>query len=320
MARAVLATALVAIGLLCSAAAAAPAKHGVLLGAMTNVADGKPWTRARVLDYERMIGRKLDIDHIFYWTDATKGVVCSGLWPTKGREDWNAANGRINLISWMPDTSLEQTLDGSLDGCISKMARALKRVPGTVLLRWGWEMNGDWYPWSGAKNGGGETGEANFRNAWIHTWTIFQHEGATNVKWVWCPNNGNYPYRGFYPGDRYVDWVAVDGYNWTRSPWLSFSQILASGTASSSVYSDYARRKPFMIAETGSIEDSADPDRKGRWFADAEKAIKARFPLLRALVYFNTIADGADWRIETSRASIAGFRQLALDPYFHTRR
>ena len=83
-------------------------------------------------------------------------------------------------------------------------------------------------------------GEAKFRAAWIHTWTLFQQEGATNVEWVWCPNNGNYPYKGFYPGDRYVDWVGVDGYNWTRAPWLSFAQILASGTGKATVYSDPA--------------------------------------------------------------------------------
>jgi hypothetical protein len=293
---------------------------GVLLGAVTNTGDGAPWTQGRVLSFERMIGRKLDIDHIFYWTDASSGAVCSGMWPSKSRENWNAANKRINLISWTPDASLDATINGSLDSCIRKMAVSLKSVPGTLLLRWGWEMNGDWFPWSGASNGGGSTGQAKFRQAWIHTWTIFHQAGATNVKWVWCPNNGNYPYRGFYPGDRYVDWVGVDGYNWGGNDWQSMGQILTSGVGGATVYGDYSAKKPFMIAETGSVEDSAAAGRKGSWFDDARNTIKSRFKRIRALVYFNTPADDSDWRIETSTSSVDGFRKLALDPYFRQHR
>jgi hypothetical protein len=52
---------------------------------------------------------------------------------------------------------------------------------------------------------------------------------------------------------------------------------------------------------------------------NASHALKTSLPLIRAFVYFNTIADDQDWRIETSRSSIAGFRRLAQDRWFETR-
>ncbi len=46
---------------------------------------------------------------------------------------------------------------------------------------------------------------------------MFTSAGASNVSWVWNPNvsyTGSTPLGGLYPGDGYVDWVALDSYNW----------------------------------------------------------------------------------------------------------
>jgi hypothetical protein len=53
------------------------------------------------------------------------------------------------------------------------------------------------------------------------------------------------------------------------------------------VYDVYSQRKPFMIAEVGSVEDPTSPGRKGQWVRSA----------------------GAD-----------GFRTLAINPFFNTRK
>src|SRR5207247_7587356 len=99
-------------------------------------------------------------------------------------------------------------------------------------LRWGWEMNGDWEPWSGAQNGGSSGGAASFRAAWHHIHDIFSEVGAWNVVWVWSPNSGDLPharwnhFSNYYPGDRYVDWVGIDGFNWGAShSWPSWTTI-----------------------------------------------------------------------------------------------
>ena len=53
-------------------------------------------------------------------------------------------------------------------------------------------------------------------------------EGVHNVEWVWAPNAESAPglfdvsspnnWRHYYPGDSYVDWVGIDGYNWGDVP------------------------------------------------------------------------------------------------------
>jgi len=309
-----------------------PPVHGALLGAVVEQREGVFWSQALVKAFEKRIGRKLDIDHYGYWT--TSDDPCAGEFPRKSREGWDIAHGRLPLATWTPDPPhpragwLDQFSDGAVDPCLRRMARALKAQRGAILLRPMHEMNGDWYAWSGPQNGGGHVGEAKFRRAWIHMWTVFHDVGATNVKWVWCPDStdtpadGSHHWTGYYPGDRYVDWVCVDTYNWNVrdwGPWAEFSALLGEQTNGRTVYSDYAKRKPFMIGETGTVEDQGNAGRKGRWFVNALHALKTRFPLVKAFVYFNTIADDKDWRIETSRSSIAGFRRLAQDRWFETR-
>lgn len=298
---------------------------GTLFGALVDQREGVFWSQRRVLDFERMVGRKLAIDHYFYWT--TPEHPCIGEMPRRSREGWDVSHGRIPMVSWVPEPPdvnspwLDQFIGGSVDQCLRTVARGLKSISGPVLMRFMHEMNGNWYRWSGPQNGGGSVGELKYRQAWIHAWTIFRDEKVTNVQWVWCPDSsdtpadGSHHWTGYYPGDRYVDWVCVDGYNWNVpawGPWVEFNGIF-SQTMGRSIYKDYASRKPFMIGETGTVEDETTPGHKGRWFLNARAAIKARYPLLKAFVYFSTIADGKDWRVGTSASSIAGFRALALD-------
>ena len=304
--------------------------QGVLLGALVDQRDGIFWSQRRVLRFERMIGHKLSIDHYFYWTTPEK--PCIGEIPRNSREGWDISNGRIPMASWTPEPPdasspwLNQYMTGSMDSCFRTVARALKSIGGPVLLRFMHEMNGNWYPWSGPQNGGGHEGELKYREVWIHVWKIFRAEGATNVRWVWCPDStdtpadGSHHWTGYYPGDKYVDWVCVDSYNWNApdSGWSDFKSLFTERTAGHTVYEDYATRKPFMIGETGTVEDPSYVGRKGKWFLNARTTIKKNFPLLKALVYFDTIADDKDWRVGTSPTSIAGFRALASDKEFRT--
>ena len=54
-----------------------------------------------------------------------------------------------------------------------------------------------------------------------------------NVKWIWTTNVTNHgegaTLTGNYPGDEYVDYISIDGYNWGKSQswssWKSFAQV-----------------------------------------------------------------------------------------------
>jgi len=67
--------------------------------------------------------------------------------------------------------------------------------------------------------------------AFRHIVDIFRANGATNVKWVFnvnCDNVGNgTSYLGHYPGDNYVDYTSIDGYNWgTTQSWEANGKAL----------------------------------------------------------------------------------------------
>ena len=149
---------------------------------------------------------------------------------------------------------------------------------------------------------------------------------------TWCPAEGYYdPNRrpSGYPGDGYVDWVCSDGYNWSASDawcgshagWCEFSEIFHHGDARArTVEGDFRNRKPYLVGEHGSVEDPYLPRRKQQWFLNERERIKTQFPNLRALFYFDIdrgARDGANWRLDTSRAALEGFRTLARDPYFN---
>jgi hypothetical protein len=217
--------------------------------------------------------------------------------------------GSILMISW-GGTYYASILNGSQDTTIAQAADVLAGLKRPVFLRWAWEMNGDWFNWDGTHNGNNPAG---YIKAWKHIHDIFVAHHALNVAWVWGPNAGSVPatawndMNNYYPGDGYVDWVAVSGYSSGRdSPDALFGNIVKR----------YGARKPIMIAETGALE------RGGTVKADWIRALQAwivAHPQVGALVWFDTDNDkgtGKNWRIDSSPSSLAAYRALAGDPHF----
>jgi beta-mannanase len=172
-------------------------------------------------------------------------------------------------------------------------------------------MNGSWYPWS--LGGDGNTAQQ-YVAAWRRLHGIFQREGATNVQWVWSPNIIDASAADFtpmYPGDDYVDWVALDGYNWaTRNPWKSFTELYQRSYDAITALTD----RPLMIAEWGSTEQGGD---KGAWLRSAlTSEIPNAFPRIKAVVYFNQQYDGEDWRITTSEGARRGYADGIATPVY----
>src|SRR5438034_11485050 len=78
------------------------------------------------------------------------------------------------------------------------------------------EMDGSRYPWGYGVNG---NPPADLIAAYRHVHDRFALAGATNVQFVWNVNFWNYSgvdQRDFYPGDAYVDWMAVEDRKSTR--------------------------------------------------------------------------------------------------------
>jgi hypothetical protein len=232
---------------------------------------------------------------------------------------WDVEGGRVPMITWWWPQHYSDINDGSQDAYIRARALAVKAFGSPIFLRPAAEMNGDWFAWGGIRN---NKDTAGFIAAWQRIHDIFESEGVDNVSWVWAPSSESSPgiwdpsswnnWRNYYPGDAYVDWVGIDGYNFGNLPHGSGWQSL--GTIMGPVYNDYAASKPIMIAETGSTESGGD---KAHWIAGLGEWVKSH-PAVKAVVYFDkTYPDtGHDWATDTSPASMESFRALAADPYF----
>ncbi len=255
---------------------------------------------------EAEIGRTFKLDaHYYDWTDTFPGAA----------EAADAGKGRIPVITWW-GTKLSSITNGSSDQLIKSRAAAIKSFGKPVFLRWGAEMNGNWFAWSGSANG---NNPSLFVAAWRRIHNLFRAAGVSNVAWVWAPNADSKPggtslsswnnWRHYYPGDAYVDWVGIDGYNWgSIYSWQSPASIFDP------IYRDYAARKPIMIAETSSVESGGS---KAGWI-DALRAWFTSRPSAAALVWFdtNTSSTSIDWRVDSSASSLSHFRSLALNSYF----
>ena len=95
-----------------------------------------------------------------------------------------ANNGAVPLVQMDPDNiSVAAIASGKYDGYLSDYAEAVRAYRHPVILSFGHEMNGNWYPW-GYKH----TSPAVFVAAWRHVVKLFRALGARNVTWLWTVN------------------------------------------------------------------------------------------------------------------------------------
>ncbi len=222
-----------------------------------------------------------------------------------------------------PNWNLDSIINGSHDDFLHQFAQELAAYEHTVLMRWGHEMNLNQYSWAGFCNGGRTD---KFILAYRHIVDLFRQDGADNAKWIWSPIIGNYPpeawndYRIYYPGDDYVDWIGMIGYNfgasspYTSYRWATFDMLYA--TMLNELAAEHPG-KPVMLADYGSVED--DGGDKAEWIRDAFQKAKEH-ENLRAMVWFNYAEENTPWptgfRIESSEDSIAAYQLAISDPYF----
>jgi hypothetical protein len=228
-----------------------------------------------------------------------------------------SSHGTGALITWQlfkkgwggEAITLPEITAGKYDSAIRSAAQQAKGLPFEVMIRFAHEMNGDWYPW-GTEGSSLNTG-SNYVDAWRHVVSIFRAEGAVNVKWVWSPNvdyDGSYPFASYFPGDEWIDYVALDGYNWGTAgqgpdAWQTFSEVFATAYGRLTSLS----AKPVMIAETASSETGGD---KAAWIRKSFlEELPQRFPRVTDVVWFDRNQE-LDWRIDSSSASLAAFREV----------
>lgn len=226
--------------------------------------------------------------------------------------------GATPVVTWDPRTeagpiSLSDVANGSHDDYIRRAAKAAKTFAQPLYVRFAHEMNLLTTVYRSTHR---SDTPASFVAAWRHVVSVFRAQGATNVRWVWSPNvdcGGQCPFTAFYPGDAWVDWVALDGYNvGTAASWSHWTPL---GSLFGESYDTLARltQKPMMIGETGSTDvGGSKPD----WILNGLlHELPNRLPRVRAVVWFNRDKEQG-WQIDSSPQSLAAFRAVAHSPEY----
>ncbi|PHK96713.1 glycosidase [Pseudoroseomonas rhizosphaerae] len=160
------------------------------------------------------------------------------------------------------NSSLREAASGRYNRYYTDAARELARTKpfpdGTIRVRLGWEMNGDWFPWAA------EGKEADFVATFRHIVDSFRAV-SDKFRFEWNINYGQTmdPAKA-YPGDDYVDIIGMDFY-WKKQ-YLPSDPVRAFEAIRDDRYGlryieNFARQrnKPTAYSEWGVQGDDAGP-------------------------------------------------------------
>jgi hypothetical protein len=274
-----------------------------------------PWDMSAVGDFEGLTQKPPSlISFSSPFAECSSGNCPLNSFPTTPLENVRL-HGSIPFFSWntaggegavQPDFQLSKIIDGTYDAHIREFAEKSVEWGHPYFLRFDWEMNGFWFPWSEYVNGN-KRGE--FVAAWRHVHDIFTSTGATNATWVWCPNvdftRNLVPLKQLYPGSDYVDWTCLDGFNWGKTAnsagWQNFNQVF---------HSTYKRvlkiapDKPMVIGEVASDDRGGS---KADWIHSLLRLIPSKYRHIRGLIWYEEKDQGMHWPIESNAAATKAF-------------
>jgi len=196
------------------------------------------------------------------------------------------SKGKIPELSWQPQingsgVSYDAVTAGGYNNYIDSFARSVQSLGFKIRIDLAPEMNADWEPW-GMGNPGNNPD--NFKAFWQYTVNRFRADGATNVEWIWAPNihywGEKYSFADIFPGNDYLDFMGLDGYNWgTTQPgstWQSFQDVFGPS------YNDLRNlsSKKILITEVASAEQGGS---KAQWILDMFQIIPNKFPQIAGI-------------------------------------
>jgi hypothetical protein len=155
-----------------------------------------------------------------------------------------------------------------------------------------------------------------------HVIQRLKSHGATNAVFVQIYQG--YPkyaaqswWSSLYPGNDVIDWIAVDSYNSGKSSGYNsggFDEMLDRTKGSWPGWYRWASKthpdKPLMLAEWGVWYNNLEPGRQAWFFNDVRENL-AKYPQLKAMLYFNTVGHAkGSTAIDSTTAARTAYRQL----------
>jgi hypothetical protein len=274
----------------------------------------------KIRSFEALVGKR--IVWAYFSDNWFHGIVFPA---TKVRTIWSVHH-TIPFIRLMPRAgwvrgcvdktySLDKIVAGRFDAALRRYARAAAATRIPLMMEFGTEANGDWFPWSGVCNGGPGV----FRDAFRHVVDVFRRASAANVTWVLHLDATGGSFAAYYPGPKYVDWVGLSAYGSQQEgdPRPSFNDVFEPAYRALAAA---APGKPLALLEFGTIEDGVHD--KAAWIAAAlHNVAVGRYPRLKAVAYWdaNWSDDGRGpsiMGVDSSPAALAAYRSAVATSAF----
>lgn len=288
--------------------------------------------------FENLTGKKVVwLNFQSDWFDGIKFPVESV------KNIWN--NGAIPSIRMLPWStydkfdktySLQKIVEGKFDKELRTWAKELKKTDIPVLIGFAGEPNGDWFPWSGIQNGGGnKTGYGDidladgpelYRDAYRYIIDLFKDEGALKVTWIFHVNSVGAPdeewndIKNYYPGDSYIDWIGISAYGaqrWGES-YQRFVDIMQPG------YDELLKlsgNKPIAILEFG-VADYLPNVNKALWIQSALYTVQQpEFSRIKAIGWWHSTWINHDGtmsaiQVDSSPDALRFYKEAIIQPVF----
>jgi len=297
-------------------------------------------------------------------------VVFSNHWGTKGRVDMHFPTQQVQTIwahgsfplgqfhpwtklLWQPQPDpvarMQKVIDGRWDADLVRWLEDAKATGIPMMVDFGVETNGAWFPWNGKWNGHGTTdgygdpawpdGPERFRDAYRHVIDLSRRPdvGADNITWSFHVDTWSRPNRAwwnkiryYYPANNYIDWLGLSAYGeqvptGDPSDWETFREIMGDPGRSNSPYRQFVAlspTKPTSVSEFGVTEDPAAGD-KAEWITGAFESIADGYcPGFDSVSYWHEAWQNShgmpdsNLRIDSSPEALAVYRAAVASPFF----
>ena len=298
----------------------------------------------KIENFERLVDRKQAI------------VAFSDEWGAQSFPEWQlsiiSGYGAVPLVYWLPwqdrridgekadksnnPFSFGEILAGKWDHYLDSWGEKAAQYGKPFFVSFALEMNGDWFPWSGAFHGAGTPikdgscqncfeGPTRVVNGMRYVIDRVRAKGARNIIWVWHPNNTSGPdepwnqMAAYYPGTEYCDWIALSAYG-TQFPyqeWISVDDaIIRWHKKLAAVVPD----KPIMLGEWGVGEFPKKGDRAA-WLTEFFKRAPLELPRLKAMVFWHERWENSDLShsnllVNSSPSALKAYRQGIAGPFW----
>jgi hypothetical protein len=284
--------------------------------------------------FEALIGKKLS--WVYFSNNWENGDI---IFPAENVEKLRKL-GRVPYIRLMPWSeysgtgfkdpifTMDNFLSGQFDEQLIAWAQEALKSPGPMILEFGPEVNGNWFPWNGQWNGGGKTdgygdpklpdGPEKFRDTYRRVINLFRMVGLTDVTWVLHVDTARLPEVWwnktpyYYPGDEYIDWIGLSAFG-AQLPTHKWQDMMPKFKAFWPEIESIAKTKPLIISEFAVIEDKKTTGRKAQWLNRALRMVETGLYPIKGITYWNSpgwLADGsADFRITSSQSAIDAFKE-----------